>query len=147
MKLMEGLPNDLHRCQEHLAAVREVFYEEMAKRVTPVLNQHIATMKHDTLEDKRTVATFVNAAVKSFGLTVVTPDLSHQPAWLVASQNYSGDLKGRYRLVYEQPDNPRRERFMAVPGNPIIVQLGGAHTSQSISTGLESRNSKPGRGP
>ena len=73
--LLKAIPADTNYGQ--VAAVlseanRDV-RREMAARLEPVLNAHIQAMPHETHEEKKTLANWVNAEVEPFGLAVKCP--------------------------------------------------------------------------
>ena len=53
-----------------LSEANRDFRREMAARLEPVLNAHIQAMPHETHEEKKTLANWVNAEVEPFGLAV-----------------------------------------------------------------------------
>jgi hypothetical protein len=87
-----------------LAELNRDVREEIASRLEPALNAKIQAMPHDTSEEKRMVARWVNEELRRFNLAIrFEKDGEEYPATLVVqSEKYTPN--GRFRLEYKTPD-------------------------------------------
>jgi hypothetical protein len=67
------LPADYARRRESLVQLFDACRMEMAGALEPALNARVALMPHETYEDKKTVANYVNAELRRFGLAIRCP--------------------------------------------------------------------------
>jgi len=85
--------------------LRRQFHEVAAAVLTPALNRYLEKVPQDTLEQKREVATHVNAMLNSVGLAVCSPG-THTPSTLIA--DWTKERKySRFRFDVHLPGGGR----------------------------------------
>ena len=67
------VPEGYEARQAELAKINHLYRQLLAEQLAPVLNAKIQAMPHDTYEEKKTLAKWVNAEVERFGLAVKCP--------------------------------------------------------------------------
>jgi hypothetical protein len=120
--LGEAGSEDYLAAASKLRTARDAFHEEIASRLCDSLNNHIAKMPQSTLEDKKSLAKWLNAEMRSLGIAIRCLK-SGGPAYLQAAV---GDdrLRGRFQVcLLEHPNHARTQsmqeltslEFMAGP--------------------------------
>ncbi len=81
------------------------FRREMAARLQPVLNAHIQAMPHETHEEKKALARWVNEELRRFDLAIRCPKTG-QPSLLFAGPGNHPEI-GRFILEHRTPEGKR----------------------------------------
>lgn len=68
-----ALPESYEQRAAALAAESHTFRQELAAQLAPALNAHIQAMPHETLDQKKELARWVNEELERFGLAVQCP--------------------------------------------------------------------------
>jgi len=72
-RLLGELPDDYGRLRQALADWSLDFRAALAARLEPAFNQYLQSIPHQTLEQKKTLAKFVNYELSLLGLSVSCP--------------------------------------------------------------------------
>ncbi len=95
---VEELPKDYASRREALTALNDATRVAIAKALEAPLNAHAATLPQDTYEDKKTLAKWINAELRQFGLALKC-DRTDRPCILVGNPGNRPDV-GRFMLQY-----------------------------------------------
>lgn len=104
-------PANYEEVRADLLRLSDMTRHEVAQRLTPALNEHAAKMPHATYEEKKKLATWVNAELRRFGLAVRSPD--GRPCLLKGNP---GGQPGVGRFVFDFTDaaGRRHQPFSSV---------------------------------
>jgi hypothetical protein len=100
--LLMSLPDKYQPLAGKFADVDRSFRMSLSRRLEDALNQQVATMPAATYDDKRTLARWVNAELRRFGLALVCPK-SRRPSVLLADPGGTAGV-GRFQFQSEAPD-------------------------------------------
>jgi hypothetical protein len=97
-KVRTMISGEYGEVRSRVVALHAAFHRELAAALAPMLNEHIAKMPQATLEEKRALATWLNAELRGLGLAIRFPG-SNEPAILVADFKNSAHRDAtRFRL-------------------------------------------------
>lgn len=130
----ESLPRDPEGFLSSVARAEESARAELAAVLTPILNQVLASMPQETIDDKRHVASFVNRVAKQTGLAVAFPKgpLAGRPGILTAHRNAS---ESYCYFVAEIVEDGRKRR--ASLNDPVEVSLVAAPPRRESGSAAE----------
>ena len=95
---LSSAPTDYAGRRAALSDVSHSVRRQIAEALQPVLNAHVRTLPHETYEEKRMVASWVNRELHELGLTIRCPKTG-TPSILVADlRSGDEDSKGRFRI-------------------------------------------------
>ena len=106
--LLASLPTEYRPLTGKLLDVDDRFRRSMASRLANAFNVEVSTMPAATYDDKRTLARWVNAELRRFGLAVVCPK-TQRPAVLLADP---GGIPGAGRFQF-QSETPEGRKVRA----------------------------------
>src|SRR5665213_3834754 len=95
--VMEALPDDCVACHARIEELSAAFRWEIAEAMQRRLNAHLKTLPHETFEERKLIASFVNMELRELGLTIRCPKTG-KPAILIADVKDAEHDKGRFRL-------------------------------------------------
>ena len=104
-RLAASLPADYPRRSETLAAMTTAYREELAAQLAPALNAHIRAMPHETYEEKKVLAKWVNDELRRFDLAINCPKTGQPSILLVGSGNHPEI--GRFMIEHKTPEGKR----------------------------------------
>src|SRR5437870_4506662 len=96
--LFEHLPEGLEERHARLEQIRNLFHEQVALALQGPLNQYIAQLPQDTLEEKSKVAGYVNGIHRSCGLAIRDPKSGRCALLVTDSQDAERPEVARYRF-------------------------------------------------
>ena len=100
-----------------LSEAHRDFCREMAARLEPALNAHVRAMPHDTYEEKKALAKWVNDELRRFDLAIKCPKTGQPSLILVGSGNHP--KIGRFILEHKTPEG-KRVRSVHTPDLPQL---------------------------
>lgn len=104
-RIVHRLPAEYDARRRALAEVADGFRQQVAQALEGEFNRRIGELPQATYEDKKTVAKFVNAELRRFGLAIRSPRTG-DPTLLQAYPGNHPDV-GRYRLDYTDAEGHR----------------------------------------
>ncbi len=105
--------------RDRLRAVSDAFRQEMAVALEAALNDHLQTLPQDTFEDKKTIAKYVNAELRRFGLALRGPSAG-DPCILRADP---GGHPGRGRFQLDYTDGEGKRRYIKTSATLMPLEL------------------------
>jgi hypothetical protein len=106
--LKEAESGDYSVVSTRLREARDLFHTQIADQLTPVLNKHCGQSPHENLRQKQDLGRWVNAELRSLGLTLRYPGTENEPALLQADAGRHPET-GQWRLVMSmREDHPRK---------------------------------------
>lgn len=125
--IFSELPDDPQQRIDSIKAIRNAFYEELARQMSPALNAYVRTMPQNSPEDFKQVAAWVNDLLRETHLRVKEPT-SGLPSLIIADV-HSGKRSQlpRYRIEAHRP-NMRSVRSNTTYGRLFDVELMPAPT-------------------
>jgi hypothetical protein len=100
--LLRSLPDGYHPLTGKMVDVDHGFRRALARRLEEALNQQVDGMPATTYDDKRTLARWVNAELRRFGLALVCPK-TRRPSVLLADPGGTPGV-GRFQFQSESPE-------------------------------------------
>jgi len=100
--LLKALPDEYQPLTGKLADVDHIFRMALARRLEDAFNHQVGGMPAATYDDKRTLARWVNAELRRFGLALVCPK-SKRPSVLLADPGGTPGV-GRFQFQSESPE-------------------------------------------
>lgn len=94
-----ALPRDYASRRNSLGQLHDAIRTEIAIALQPSLNEHLKTMPHETYEDKKALAIWVNAQLRGLGLAVKDPK-SGKPSSLLGDRG-NRHAFGRFKFRYQ----------------------------------------------
>lgn len=79
-----------------LKNARMAFFDAVAQRIAPSLNQHLASAPQETLEEKQALAKKTNALLRELGLAI-RDKTTHDVVYLQADPGHD-PVRGRFQL-------------------------------------------------
>ena len=149
--LRRALADDLRQVsygEAYVRAVRwnQLFHEELAAALAPRLNEHLATVPQQTIEQMRDVATGLNAQLKQLGLAIRSPAGGHA-SWLVAETKSAAEPGVcRYRF-FETNERGRAKRRLACRTLPALTLMPLPARIESFAKRYADRAGDEDRGP
>jgi hypothetical protein len=126
-RLFADLPTDLDGRAAALSDIHRKFRQEFVTKYQPLLNARIQAMPHDTYEQKKDLAKWVNEELRRFGLAIRCKVEMQEaegvvervyPAILVADASNNTAETGRFRLEYQGWGKPKRK--LLTIGAPML---------------------------
>lgn len=105
------------RAAQHLRNARQLFHEQVAIQVAPLLNKYLEKVPKSTLQEKQELAKWVNAELRSLGLAVRCPKTG-QAAMLRADPGHDEE-HGRFQIALISNDLARKRTV----SSPELFQL------------------------
>lgn len=126
------LPTDFCQSLQAAADLSRAFHQVLAEVLQPRLNAYVKTLPQETLADKRSIATWVNAELRKLGLTIRCPKTGN-PAILVAdTQDRVHGHITRFRLE-ARDDRGRNVRSCTSPTVPELELMKDPPRRESLS--------------
>lgn len=95
-----------------LTRLDDTFRSEVGQTLEAPLNAHARSLPHETYEDKKELAKWVNAELRRFGLAIRCPKTG-RPAHLVGNAGGQPGV-GRFQLEIFEPTGERRQTVSSV---------------------------------
>ena len=111
--LLKTLPDGYRPLTGKLVDVDKTFRGAVARRLEEALNEQVSAMPAASYDDKRTLARWVNAELRRFGLALVCPK-SRRPSVLLADPGGTPGA-GRFQFQSESPEG-RKVRSLQLGG-------------------------------
>lgn len=143
----EKMPDADARYADVVGSVTErsrAFREQIAAELAPALNAEIGTMPHETLEQKKALADWVNGQLEPLGLAVKCPKTG-QPAKLKGDV---GDWPGVGRFQFQIHEGSKRVRTLTaneLPELQIIDAMPARETQVDWQSKVQDSSRRPGR--
>lgn len=105
--LFQDLPTGFSARHEAIGSIRDAFHIELAHAMEDALNRHLEGMLHDSVDEKRATASYVNEVLRSVGLAIKSKEPLSRPATLVADVKPDSSEVGQhavYRLHHRGND-------------------------------------------
>jgi hypothetical protein len=115
--LTSGLPDDYEGIAAALSCITHAYRQHIAEQLCPALNARIQAMPHDTYEQKKELAAWVNAELGRFGLAVKCPKTG-LPAKLHGDTGNYPEI-GRFQFQVST-DSGRPHRTFNTPDLPVL---------------------------
>lgn len=136
MELLEtgGYDRETYKLgRARLLAARELFHEELASQLEPLLNRELANRPQATLQEKQDIARFTNAELRSMGLAITCPK-TIRACVMHVDKGYRSD-EGRFQLelVGKNSSRKRTVNSLALP----YLTLTPYPNAHSRTTGLK----------
>jgi hypothetical protein len=92
-RLFDDLPVSPDERLAQLQSLRRAFYLVLAKQAEPALNTAAAGRPHETSEERRELAAWVNKTVRDLGLALIYPEAANEAAILLAEASGRGQQR------------------------------------------------------
>ena len=110
--MLSSFGGDYSQLSHELSAVNHEIRHALAARLEPALNAAIQEMPHDTYEEKKALARWINEEVRQFGLAAKCPKTG-RPAILLAGPG-DDPMKGRFQFDIITPEGKRKRTVSSV---------------------------------
>ncbi len=114
-KIVDTETCDFAERAAHARGVRAAVQAALVPILEPALNKQLNSMPQDTLEEKRSLASWVNHELHELGLAIRCP-LTGRQAVLVANPGRCGDEGEKSRFRIESRDDQGRKRHSPTSG-------------------------------
>ncbi len=116
---------------QDLEGLNHDFRREIAARLEPAMNAHVSAMPHDTYDEKKSLAKWVNEELRKYGLAVKCPKTGN-PGLLVASPGDNPET-GRFQIDILTPDGKRKRTFSSVSLPTLELTEASARRSPEVT--------------